>query len=371
MNSSPDSPDGHYISESESDSEDNLLWDNWELGAMSNAPTTTTQVDRTELAQVISQNGINNFSKVVGLSYFCGGSTTAPGSPQTLCVDNVIEWLNDIDSRTEVQWTDAGRIQLCKQHALGTAHMAVTNAARLYKDDWEEVKKFLTKTYSDRKPFEIKRQELNSMRRRTGETMPDFFTRLLVKALALEEQSPEDKDTIKLDTNAAFLSALPVNFRGKLVPADKKDPLAVYGKAMEYIMFNPQLKLDDDTLRREVRQSVAPVNSQPPNKSHATHSTPQPLMSQQINPPSHGTRSKFQGGRRETNHSETAVTCFRCGKKGHTSRVCRAIFCNNCSAIGHDAAACRRPARQERGNFSPRYRGNAYDQPKNFSRRWN
>ena len=198
--------------------------------------------------------------------------------------------------------------------------------------------------------------------------MPDLFTRLMGKALALERQSHEDKDTIRLDTNAALLSAFPAHFRGKVAQADRKNPLAVYEKATEYIKVNPHLKLDDESLRKETHQPVAPVNPHPSSKPH---STPQPLMTQQVSSPSQGARPKFQSGRRETSHPDSAMTCFCCGKKGHTARVCRAAFCNKCSAIGHDAAACRRPARPERGNFSPRYRGNTYEQPKNSLCRWN
>ena len=40
---------------------------------MATGPADTTQVRTSDLAEVITHNSRNNFARVIGLNYFCGG----------------------------------------------------------------------------------------------------------------------------------------------------------------------------------------------------------------------------------------------------------------------------------------------------------
>lgn len=145
--------------------------------------TSTTTVDRTELDEVISQNTKNNFSKVLGLKYFCGGNKKYAANPQLQCATSLLEWLKDTDTCTHVlQWDDAGRIQLCKHYAIGPIFGAMTNAVSEKGNDWKAVKEDLQLVYPDTKSFEIKGTKLTEMKQKPGKTLPDFFIRIRSKA---------------------------------------------------------------------------------------------------------------------------------------------------------------------------------------------
>lgn len=313
----------------------------------------TTQVDRTQLAEIISQNAKNNFSKVLGLTYFCGGPETFAGNPQLLCATTLLEWLKDIDARTAVQWDDAGRVQLCKQYALGPVFSAVTNAVREHGNDWTKVKSDLLLVFPDTKSFETKRMELVAMRRRPGETLPEFYTRIRSKAGLLKEEKPAAAEIVNRDAVSALLQTLPLNFQAKLVDTDYTQPQEVYTKAVRYVRFNPQLKLDDEQVRKENKHTVAALVAPPP---HSTPPMPPPPMTSQGHrrlSPSSGAHTQGQTGRRGNlaNSREGTMTCFRCGFPGHVARVCRAPVCHLCGDVGHIAPQCRRSSSAGRGHL--------------------
>ena len=316
------------------------------------ASPNSTRVDRTELAEVISQNAKNNFSKVLGLTYFCGGPERYAANPQLLCATSIIEWLKDIDARTAVQWDDAGRVQLCKQYALGPVFNAVANAIRVYGNDWAKVKEDLILVYPDTKTFETKRTELGAIRRRTGETLSELYTRIRSMALLLTEEKPAIEETLKRDAVSTFLHALPVNFQGKLVDTDYTNPAEVYSKAVKYARFHPQAKLDDEQVRKEHKQTVAMVAS-PPRATPLN--MPPPLISQAHQPPAQcGLRSSSHTGRGgpvpNNPPGSSGTCCYRCGYPGHIARFCRAPVCSRCGEVGHAASQCRRPSNPGRGN---------------------
>lgn len=197
--------------------------------------------------------------------------------------------------------------------------------------------------YPDTQTFEAKRGELITLKRKPGEILSDFYTKIRSKAGLLKEEKPAAEEMIKRDAVAAFLTTLPFNFQGKLNEADYLDPPKVYDKAVKYIRFNRELKLDNESIRKETRQSVAMVT--PPMQATSS-SAPQPLMSV---PPRQavrgGTRPRNNAVRRGNSNSPnsptgTVMTCFRCGQLGHGSRVCRAPFCSRCGEVGHTSGHC-------------------------------
>lgn len=86
----------------------------------------TTSIPNRDLAAIIALNSRNNYGKVLGLKFFQGGRSKDPSNPNVICETNVKVWLHDIDTLTSDDWTDAGRIQLAKSHAVGAAFRLIS-----------------------------------------------------------------------------------------------------------------------------------------------------------------------------------------------------------------------------------------------------
>ena len=61
---------------------------------------------------------------------------------------------------------------------------------------------------------------------------------------------------VKQDQIAAFRKALPLVFDSSLQGLKKKEPAEMYNHALHFVRNNPQCKLADADLRKEIKQSV-------------------------------------------------------------------------------------------------------------------
>ena len=96
------------------------------IGATANpVGQTTALIGSQDLAQLISNTSKDNFSKAQGLLYFCGGYDKYGKDPIYICEPSVTKWIGDIENRTRINWSEMGRIELCKQYALGAARTFV------------------------------------------------------------------------------------------------------------------------------------------------------------------------------------------------------------------------------------------------------
>ena len=318
-------------SDSESDSESvdcNSNTSDTSLKTITMAPSdppadTTTRVEKTELASVISLNTQNNYGKVVGLKHFEGGKLINPDHPTLVCVTSAREWVHDIDSRTSDNWTDKGRIQLAKQYALGAAYKAIKVAVDRYGYDWEKVKEKLIKTFRDGETYYERKNALSAARREPGESTSAFWIRLEEMVGELRKERPEHIRTYEIDQVTAFLSAFPKTFQTTFTEAERDQPDVVFEKSHSFIERNPQYKLSDKDIAKETKRVVAVVADASPVRDGAS------------------VRPKTNQASREKTQS-SRVECHRCHKRGHVARVCRADLCKNCGTSSHTTAACRR-----------------------------
>lgn len=151
----------------------------------------------------------------------------------------------------------------------------------------------------------------------------------------------------------------------------------MFQKAINYIRFNTQLKLDDKSIQKEVQQPVAMIMSSPQTIPAVT---PQPLMSHPSRPLVQSVCPRKHDGQRNANHQlDTLTSCFRCGKKGNVAKYCRSDVCQKCGETGRNAHQCRHPLNAGRGNPSHSHRGNQNShkwgnpnaQGENYPRWWN
>lgn len=139
----------------------------------------TTVITMADLSDLITKQTRNNFSQVQRLRYFCAGRTTHPEFPGHIFEANPRSWMEDIETRTIENWTDAGRIQLAKQYAKGPAQvLLIIIEQKMQNPLWQDVKKELLETFPDDKTLTNSLKELGEANRRPGETLREFYIRL-------------------------------------------------------------------------------------------------------------------------------------------------------------------------------------------------
>ena len=52
-----------------------------------------------DIVEAITDNARNNFNKVIGLPYFCGGSESSSSAPNLKCITSAHSWIVDIENR--------------------------------------------------------------------------------------------------------------------------------------------------------------------------------------------------------------------------------------------------------------------------------
>ena len=289
-----------------------------------------------EIAEAITDNTKNNFSRVVGLPYFCGGAVKSQTAPHLKCATSAQSWIRDLENRTQTNWDENGRIELAKSYALDSAYTHLVHCATKHKNVWEDVKKTFLEIYPDERSLPGLMGELSAVTRQPGETLTELYIRLQTLIDKLEELKPAGKEVYEDMFVSIFLTALPKDFSYILQDADLKKPLAVYKKALKYVASHPNLRLTDAEIRKERQHHTvnAVINE---NKT--------PILNQRA---PLGSRPKMRCQKCHlTNHNTQncrAIECFRCHQYGHSSRNCRTrlpVTCYACGMYGHIDRECR------------------------------
>ena len=294
-------------------------------------------VNPQEIAEAITENTKNNFARVVGLRYFCGGAEQSNISPTLKCSTNAHRWIDDIDNRTKENWDDFGRIELAKQYALDSAFTHLAHCASKHKNVWSEVKKAFLEIYPEERTLPSLMTELAAVTRKHGETLTELYIRIEQLVEKLEVLKPTGKDVYADMFVSIFLNALPKDFAYVLKEDELTKPLTVYKKALKYVASHPNLKLTDDVVRKE---KVVSVNTIPVQKSTVvTHQIPP----SRIRPPcQHCGLNNHDSHQCRTLQApvRNRFPCQKCGLSNHVTQNCRAYECFRCHKLGHTSRYC-------------------------------
>ena len=301
--------------------------------------SSTTCFSKDDIVEAITDNARNNFNKVIGLPYFCGGSESSPSVPNLKCITSAHSWIVDIENRTRTNWDDEGRIELAKQYALDSAYTHINHCATKHKLDWANVKKAFLEIYPEDRSLPSLMHELSSVTRRPRETLTELYIRIEGIVEQLEALKPTGKDVYSDMFVSIIINALPKDFSYILTEVDMKIPLTVYKKALKYVASHPNLQLTDVAIRKEMSKGI-PVNSITPQEApvYQTLTGKNKTYCQRCGLNNH-----------DTQHCR-ASECFRCHRFGHTSRYCKiqipqwrrpAVTCFSCGMFGHTNRQCR------------------------------
>ena len=101
-----------------------------------------------DIAVAITDNQRNNFSRVIGLPYFCGDSVKSHSAPH-LRRTSAHSWIRDLENRTQINWDDSGRVELAKTYALDSACTHLVHCASKHKNVWDRVKASFLEIYPE------------------------------------------------------------------------------------------------------------------------------------------------------------------------------------------------------------------------------
>ena len=299
-----------------------------------------TCISPEEIAEAITDNSKNNFSKVIGLPFFCGGSERSQSSPHLKCVTSAHQWIKDIDHRTVGNWDDEGRVELAKTYALDSAYVHMNHCVIKHQRVWKNVKEAFLEIYPEERSLPSLMAELSSVTRKPGETLTELYIRVETLIARLEGLKPTGKEVFDDLFVAILIEALPKDFAYILQEAELKKPLTVYKKALKYVASHPNTQLTDAAVRKEVRQTSVNVITE--NNQVGDNSKPTAFR--------YRTRCQRCNMTNHTTQNCRASECFNCGIYGHIARYCTVrtpqtfrstVTCYTCGRVGHTNRECR------------------------------
>ncbi len=87
-------------------------------------PVVLTQQD---FEALLSRHTKNYFSRIQGLKYFSGSEERYTAYPSLPCHTNPRDFFTDLESRTQLNWDETGKLELAKQYCLGSARVLLDN----------------------------------------------------------------------------------------------------------------------------------------------------------------------------------------------------------------------------------------------------
>lgn len=263
-----------------------------------------------DLVTLLSRHTLNDFSRVQGLLYFCGGEEKSSKAPNLPCHKLAKKWIEDIESRTQANWDTTGKIELAKQYALGAARDHLLGCITRCGQDWEKVKEDFLRVFPTVRTFSVLQKELGEAKRRTGENIRTFLIRLETLRDELIALKPDNASLLNEITALRLREAFPPALLLILTEEEKGDPQKVLKKGYEYIKAYPESKLSDADIAKEIKV-LNVCSTQASGPKHVS----------QARPPRPPGQSRYPIPQRGGRHA-TPPTCYACGYVGHMARDC-------------------------------------------------
>lgn len=207
---------------------------------------------------------------MVGLQYYGGGEITYAAYPNTICATDSKQWIKDIESRTANNWTQTGKIELAKQYSIGAPRSLIVCTTDEFGYAWNKVKEEFLKVFTEIDSYDKWQSSLAQAKREPGETINQYHVHLyeILNKLKAEELD-HTPASIRIMTST-FMQALPPNFKSFVTKEDRSQPIALFSKALSYIENNPQCKLRDQDVAKELKNTVNVVAKETRLQSGAT-----------------------------------------------------------------------------------------------------
>ena len=360
--------DNHELSEDSDDDSDNYVnpttsnmasTPNEAGEASNNNPAASNMlIGAEDLSALLARHTLNDYARVQGLKYFCGGEERHPQHPNLVCHTDPRDFFKDIEMRTTLHFDDKGRLELCRQYSLGAARLAIEESIKNNNNNYEAVKADILAIYPDGRRADLWHETLTKAQRKQGETLREFYTRLQLAYGGLTREQPTYRPLLRKYFADRLMECFPLPFRGILTQDEKKDPLKILIKGYEWAKNHPAAKLTDEEIFRDRRNKaiislvektdpsefkrenvLAPTRSLAAGRGGARFPSPS-ARAFSPHPRSFGPRipftrdfnplarvplprgNTFQAARVPQNSART-ILCFNCNKPGHYARDCR------------------------------------------------
>ena len=295
--------------------------------------------DLNDLVKALTDNiknvALDDISRVIGIKTY--GGLRIENQPNATYDENIEhdleKWLQSIEAKTRVNFTDQGRIQVALKYSKGTGRSGLDVILQyLPNPTWEEVKKALLELFG--KPTDVRtyRKQLYEIKFPASETIVDFYVKLSSIAAAWMQLKPGDKVEIYNLMIDNIIRVMPFVFKYKLTEEDYKYPQDVFNKCIRYLEAHPGATLKHDP--EEIK--ICNIENKPATNYVPRHN-------------SNGNRNRFNQA-----NTNRAKACFRCGDFNHWIANCPQNFSNR---RGYHNAQYNNNSRNNHPHFSNRNQG--------------
>jgi len=275
------------------------------------------------LTQQLSSSEIDNHNKVsISIGFAGDGVYSHPSTTLALCGD-IDEFFHAIDRATSNKnWTDGGRIALSRKYCFGEAANAGRLAHKLSGDDYNKFKSNMKGMFPKIISADDVADQIQSARRKQGETLGSFLIRLLTLRDQLDQLEPERATYTLADVVKSFLKAMPKRFSKEVTVQDKQDPHKLLKKALTFAEHHPESHLTAQAIREreKIPSRVAFVAGEAKEKGEAPEKHNPSPQSKRAHVQKLGTGG--DGDRRETRNNEKRENSSRNGREAGSCLFC-------------------------------------------------
>ena len=319
-----------------------------------------TALDAVKLiSDALSETAVDNLAKIKNLLYFSGiDEADRKKFPDKSLEQSPRDWLRSIDNKTAHNWTDAGRLTLVKNFALGSAKKLVAaiefDIARNSGNNtvaWADFKRAFLKSFPVEKTTAKLSRQLREIQKE-DESWSSFYGR--VKHLEMQCIKAGFKGKLFSDALADIMrKSLPKAYVDSIVDDSiLEDCDALYMGWLKQSQTHPKYLRVENAAKKGNVMNVAAEG----NKSKIKSSNPHIQSTKAAGP----TPQKNIYSSQSQAPNKTELMCGRCHKGNHETRLCRTphenisgfkpdkgrgpgVRCLRCKVAGHMAFGCMAP----------------------------